>query len=98
MSTDLYEFSKAGNYAEELDRKSREAMCAIDHGVRVRNKKNPATQGLAGVISENEVAEVRRVLGIPEVHAGDVMLLLDDSTPFFINRTLFESLYEVVLS
>jgi hypothetical protein len=93
----IADISKASSYALDLDIKSREAMRAISHGVRVKNKQN-GQLGLAGIISENEAAEVRKILGVPEVRAGDVMLLLDDSTPFFINKTLFEQLYEVLAS
>lgn len=85
----------SGDTVRELDLKSRQALSAVRKRVRVKNKHN-AQEGLAGIISEEEVDEVRDILGIREVSAGDIMLMLDDSTPFFINQTMFNNLYEVL--
>lgn len=93
-----FSFSKAGNYAEELDRKSRAALSVIARTVRIGLKTNVHTQGTAGIISEDEVDEVRRILEFKEVSAGDFLVLFENSTPFFINKTLFETLYEVLSS
>lgn len=86
------------NIAQELDAKSKEAMSVLRIPVRVRSKKNHDMLGDASVISEEDVYEIRNILGTAEISAGDFMLRPDDSTPFFINKTLFENLYEVLPS
>ena len=93
------DFSKAGNYAEDLDRKSRAAMSFLTSKVRVKHKTEARTEGTAAIISAAEAAGVGKTLGktlgMTKVEEGDVMLLLDGSTPFFIKRALFDDLYEI---
>lgn len=91
------EFPIPDDYAVKLGEMSGAAMAVVSHRIRVKHKTQANTFGTAAVISEGEVAEVRRILKLDNVQAGDVIIQLDNDSPFFIQRSLFEDRYDVVL-